>query len=143
MYLAMVFSSTTCERWLHRLERREETDLAAGHLRSELRAQLTEQLAGDRARRNDRLHEVVADVCSVLDERAGVPVALEDHALGLVVVEVGLVLQRSSVLRTHDLHALSGQALELFELALVDLEASDPLKLTRGHLVPGHGPLLA
>jgi hypothetical protein len=44
------------ERWLHRLEGREETDLAVGHLRSELCARLTEELAGDRARRNDRLH---------------------------------------------------------------------------------------
>jgi hypothetical protein len=67
---------------------------------------------------------------SVLDERLGVPVPLEDDALGLVVVEVNVVLQRSGVLGPHDLHALSGQALELLELALVKLESSDALKLT-------------
>ena len=46
------------ERWLHRLVGREETgDLAAGQLRSELCARLTEEFAvnhGDR--RKDRLH---------------------------------------------------------------------------------------
>src|SRR5690349_5384966 len=68
----------------------------------------------------------------VLDERLGVPVPLEDDALGLVVVEVNLVLQRAGVRGAHDLHALSGQALELLELALVKLESSDALKLTHG-----------
>ena len=67
---------------------------------------------------------------SVLDERLGVLVPLEDDALGLIVVEVNLVLQRSGVLGPHDLHGLSGQALELLELALVKLESSDTLKLT-------------
>jgi hypothetical protein len=51
-------------------------------------------------------------------------------ALGLVVVEIGVVLQRSGVLGPHDLHGLSAQALELVELALVNLESSDTLKLT-------------
>jgi hypothetical protein len=69
-------------------------------------------------------------VRSVLDERLGVLVPLEDDALGLIVVEVNVVLQRSSVLGPHDLHGLSGQALELLELALVKLESSDTLKLT-------------
>jgi hypothetical protein len=55
---------------------------------------------------------------------------LEDHALGLVVVEVDVVLERSGVLGPHDLPGLSGQALELLELALVNLEPSDTLKLT-------------
>jgi hypothetical protein len=41
-------------------------------------------------------------------------------------------LQRAGVLGPHDLHALSGQALELLELALVKLESSDSLKLTHG-----------
>ena len=50
---------------------------------------------------------------------------LDDDTLGLVVVEVGVVLQRSSVLGPHDLHRLSGQALELVELAFVDLESGD------------------
>jgi hypothetical protein len=71
-------------------------------------------------------------VRSVLDERLGVPIPLEDDALGLIVVEVNVVLQRASVLRPHDLHALSGQALELLELALVKLESSDTHKLTHG-----------
>ena len=69
------------ERWLHRLEGREETDRAVGQVRSELCARLTEEFAGDRARRNVRLHEV-ADVRTVLDERLGVPVPLKDDALG-------------------------------------------------------------
>src|SRR4051794_38731354 len=66
----------------------------------------------------------------MLDERLGVPVPLVDDALGLIVVEVDFVLQGSGVLGPHDLHALSGQALELLELALVELEPSDTLKLT-------------
>src|SRR5712691_6326055 len=69
---------------------------------------------------------------SVLDERLGVPVLLEDDALGLIVVEVNVVLQRACVLSPHDLHGLSGQALELLDLALVKLESSDTLKLTHG-----------
>jgi hypothetical protein len=62
----------------------------------------------------------------VLDECLGVPVPLEDDALGLIVVEVNVVLQRSGVLGPHDLHTLSGQPLELVELALVKLESSEP-----------------
>ena len=68
----------------------------------------------------------------MLDERLGVPVPLVDDALGLIVVEVNVVLQRAGVLGPHDLHALSGQALELLELVLVKLESSDALKLTHG-----------
>src|SRR5258705_1739134 len=67
---------------------------------------------------------------SVLDERVGVPVTLVDGAFGLIVVEVNVVLQRAGVLGPHDLHALSGHALELLELALVKLESSNALKLT-------------
>jgi hypothetical protein len=48
---------------------------------------------------------------------------------GLIVVEVNVVLQRAGVLRPHDLHGLSGQVLELLELALVKRESSDTLKL--------------
>jgi hypothetical protein len=69
-------------------------------------------------------------VRSVLDERLGVPVPLVDDALGLIIVEVNVVLQRAGVFGPHDLHALSGQALELLELAPVKLESSDSLKLT-------------
>src|SRR6266704_1889950 len=66
------------------------------------------------------------------DERLGVPVPLVDDALGLIVVEVNVVLQRAGVLGPHDLHALSGQALELLELALVKLESTNTLKLAHG-----------
>ena len=57
----------------------------------------------------------------MLDERLGVPVPLEDDAFGLIVVEVNVILQRASVLGPRDLHGLSGQALELLDLALVKL----------------------
>jgi hypothetical protein len=43
------------ERWLHRQVGREETDHAVGHLRSELCARLTEEFAGDGARRKNCL----------------------------------------------------------------------------------------
>jgi hypothetical protein len=52
-------------------------------------------------------------------------VPLDDDALGSVVVEIGVVLQRSGVLGPHDLPNLSGQALGLVELAFVKLESSD------------------
>src|SRR4051812_26415187 len=97
------------ESLLHRLVRREQTDLAVGHHRAELCAWIAEQYAGDQARRDDRLVQV-AEVRGVLHERLGVPVPLEDDGLGLIVVEVDLVLQRAGVLRPHDLHASSGQA---------------------------------
>ena len=45
----------TAERCLHRQVGREETDHAVGHLRSELCARLTEEFAGDGARRKDCL----------------------------------------------------------------------------------------
>src|SRR5215217_1032375 len=118
-------------RCLHQLVGREETDRAACQLRPELCARLTEEFAGDRSRRKDCLHEV-AKVRAVLDERLGVPEPLEDDALGLIVVEVSVVLQRAGVLGPHDLHAPSGQALELLELTLVKLEPNDTLKLTHG-----------
>jgi hypothetical protein len=69
-------------------------------------------------------------VLCVLDERGGVPVPLEDDALGLIVVEVDVVLQRSGVLGPHDLYRLSGQALELVDIAFVKLEPSDTHELT-------------
>jgi hypothetical protein len=71
-------------------------------------------------------------VRSVLDERLGVPVPLEDDTLGLIVVEVDLVLQRAGVLGPRDLHALRGQALELLDVAVVERESSDALKFTHG-----------
>src|SRR4029077_20304734 len=99
------------------------------HHRPELCARLTKELAGDPSGRKNCLPQV-AQVRSVLDERLGVPVPLEDDALGLIVVEVNVVLERAGVLGPHDLHALSGQALELLEPALVKLEPTDTLKLT-------------
>src|SRR5919204_3830612 len=68
----------------------------------------------------------------VFHGRLGVPVPLDDDALGFVVVEVGVVLQRSGVLGLDDLHGLSGQALEILELALVDLEPTDTHQFTHG-----------
>ena len=73
----------------------------------------------------------------MLDQRLGVPVPLEYDALRLVVVDEDLVLQRSGVLGPNDVHALSRQALELLELALVKLEPSYTLKLTHtSHTAP-------
>ena len=43
--------------------------------------------------------EEVAKVRSMLDGRLGVPVPLQDDALGLIFIEVGVVLQRAGVLR--------------------------------------------
>jgi hypothetical protein len=82
-----------------------------------------------RGRREDRLREV-AEVRSVLDGRLGVPLPLEDDALGLILVEEDVVSQRSGVLAPHDLHRLSGQALEFLDLALVKPESSDTPQLT-------------
>src|SRR6185437_15435407 len=81
-------------RSLHRLVEREEADLAVGHLRAQLCARLTEECtgAGDVTRRKDCLVQV-AQVRRMLDERLGVPVPLEDDALGLIVGEVNVVLQ--------------------------------------------------
>ena len=64
--------------------------------------------------RGDRLEdgvEQLANVLEVLEERLGVPVPLDDRALGLVVIQVDVVLQRSAVLRPHSLHGLSGKRL--------------------------------
>src|SRR6266487_5404559 len=112
-------------RCLHRLARREELDRAVRQIRSQLFAHLAEELAVNNGDRCKDGFGQVAKVLPVLDGRRGVPVPLDDHALGLVVVEVGLELQRSAVLGPHDLHGLNGQALVLLDLALVELEASD------------------
>jgi hypothetical protein len=74
--------------------------------------------------------EEVAKVRSMLDGRLGVPIPLQDDALLLIVIQVDIVLQRAGVLSPHDLHGLSGQALELLDLALVKPEPSDTPKLT-------------
>src|SRR5207253_11243830 len=78
----------------------------------------------------------VAKVETVLDYRRGIPVALEDDGLGLIVVEVDLVLQRAGVLGPRDLDGLSGQALELLEVALVKLEPTYTLNLTHVSRTP-------
>ena len=74
---------------LHRQEGRKETDRAVSQRRSELGARLTEEFAGDQSRRKDCLPEF-AKIRGVLGERLGVPVPLEDDALGLIVPEVNL-----------------------------------------------------
>jgi hypothetical protein len=108
-------------------------NLAAGQVRSELGARLAEDFAVNHGDcRKDGCHEVVANVRQVLDQRRGVPVPLDDDALGLIVVEVDVVLQRAGVLGPHDLHAFGGQALVLIELALVNLESSDTNQFTHG-----------
>src|SRR5450755_2280725 len=121
-------SLAQAERCLHRLVGREETDPAVGHHRSELCARLTKEFAGHPPRRKNCLPQV-AQVRSMFDELLWVPVPLEDDALGQLVVEVNGVLQRAGVLGPHDLHALSGQAIELPELAIVKHEPTDTLKL--------------
>src|SRR5919204_3112772 len=101
-----------------------------GQIRPQLCAHLAEYLA---VNHGDHLQDgfgQVAKVLPVLDGRRRVPVALDDHALGLVVVEVGVELERSAVLGPYDLHGLSGQALVLLDLALVKLETSDTQDLT-------------
>src|SRR6266508_4115803 len=116
---------------LHRLVEREELrNLAAGQLRSELCTRLTEELAVNHGDCREDRRRYVGEVRRVLHGRLGIPVPLDDDALGLIVVEVGVVLQRAGVLGPHDLHRLSGQALELLELALVKLEPTDTQKLT-------------
>src|SRR5438132_4385078 len=120
-----------CEPCLHRLVGREENrDLATGQLLSQLCARLAEEFAMYDGDRGKDCPEEVAKVRSMLDGRLGVPVPLKDDALGLIVIEVDVVLQRAGVLSPHDLHGLSGQALELLDLALVKLEPSDTPKLT-------------
>ncbi len=103
----------------------EELNRAVRQIRPQRFVHLAEDLAVNHGDRLEDGVEQLANVLEVLDERLGVPVPLDDHALGLVVVEVDVVLQRSAVLGPHDLHGLSGQAFELLDLALVELEPSD------------------
>jgi hypothetical protein len=121
-------SKDTSRPCLHRQEGREENrDLAVGQLLSQLCA----RLAADDGDRGKDCPEEVAKVRSMLDGRLGVPVPLQDDALRLIVIQVDVVLQRDGVLSPHDLYGLSGQALDLLELALVKPEPSDtPSSLT-------------
>ena len=80
-------------------------------------------------RRQDRI-EQVAEIRGVSDGRLGVPVPLDDHALGLIAVEVEVVSQRARLLSPHHLCGLIGQAQVLLAFALVKLESCDPKKLT-------------
>src|SRR3954447_26995404 len=78
-------------RSLHRHPGREELHRAAGgEPRPELSAQLTEELARHRSGGDDRVHQM-SEVLAVLYERVGVAEPLDDDALRLVVVEVGVV----------------------------------------------------
>ncbi len=123
--------SAPAETSLHQLVGREELgDLDAGQVRAELFARLPEEFAVNHGYDREDRRRYVTKVFGVADGGLGVLIPLDDDALGLVVVEVGVVLQRSGVLGPHDLHGLSGQPLELLELALVDLESSDTHKLT-------------
>jgi len=65
----------------------------------------------------------------------GVPVPLDDDALGLIAVEVEVVSQGAGVLRPHDVHGLIGQAQVLLALALVTPESCDTKKLTDGSVL--------
>jgi hypothetical protein len=76
----------------------------------------------------------VGEVLAVLYERVGVAEPLDDDALRFVVVEVGVVLQRSRVLGADDLHALHLQALELLDVTVVEPEPDDGLKLAGSHV---------
>src|SRR5438309_5910387 len=90
---------------LYRRPGREELHrTAAGEPCPELRAGFTEELARHRSSGDDRVHQV-GEVLAVLYERVGVAEPLDDDALRFVVVEVGVVLQRSRVLGADDLHA--------------------------------------
>src|SRR6202140_903711 len=129
MVASFQFGITTSFLCLQRQVGREELDRAAGEQRSELCARVAEARAGHRSRREDCPGEL-AEVRAVLDERFGVPVSLQDDALGLIAVEVDLVSQCSAVPGPRDLHGSSGQALELLELAFLELEPSDPLEFT-------------
>jgi dihydrofolate reductase len=123
--------AVTILRFRHRLVGREQNrDVALGELRSQLFARLTEELAVDHGNdRKDRRRELT-EVGGVLDGGLRISVPLDDDALGSVLVEVGVVLQRAGVLGPHDLHRLGGQAQVLVELAFVELESSDTHELT-------------
>jgi hypothetical protein len=73
---------------------------------------------------------LVAQMGCVLHHGRGVPIPLEHDGLGLIVVEVDLVLQGTRVLGPRDLHGLCGHALELLELAVVELDTPYTLYLT-------------
>src|SRR6266571_7163289 len=91
------------ECYLHRLIGREENwDLAVGQLRSQLCARLPEEFAVNHGDYPKDRCRYVAKVGGVLDGGLGVPVPLDDDALGLVVVEVGVVLQGAGLLGPHD-----------------------------------------
>ena len=113
-------------RPLQRLVQREQTDRAAGELRPKLLVRVAEEVAADIGRRHDGVHQG-GHVLAVQDQRVGVAEPLEDDGLGLVVVEVGVVLQRADILGTHNLQALGGETLELIDHAGVEREPNDAL----------------
>lgn len=76
--------------------------------------------------------EQVPDVRDVLPRGIGVPVALDDHALGPIGVEVQVVLKRPGLVRTDEVDGLLGQAEILVASAFDESEASDPQELGPG-----------
>src|SRR3989304_5091577 len=64
----------------------------------------------------------------VVEQRLRVTVSLKGQTLGVVVVEVHLVLQCSSVFGPHQFDAFRCDTLERVKLARMDLESSDRLK---------------
>src|SRR5687768_13103423 len=79
----------------------------------------------------------------MLDRRLGVPVPLDEHALGLIAIEVEVVLERSGLFRPHELQCLIGQAQVLLALACLKLESCDTKKLTHGAVLQDGRNVLA
>src|SRR6476660_3935449 len=126
-------SKTPWPRWLLRSVGSEENrHVAARQLRSKLGTRLSEQLAVHDRNRCQHVVEQVAEIRGVLHRGLGVPVPLDDHAFGLIVVEEQVVLEGAGVLRLHDRIGLLGQAQVLLALALAKLESCDTKKLTHG-----------
>src|SRR6267154_6838501 len=65
----------------------------------------------------------------MLQHRLHVTIPFKDDALSLIFVEVQLVLQRSGIFRSHHLHTLRCNTLELLKLAIMNLQSGDTLDL--------------
>ena len=101
-------------------------------IRSKFGTRLTEQLAVNDLNGCKDVGEQMAEIRGMRHRCLGVPVPLDDHALGLIVVQVQVVLEGARVLRRHDRVGLLRQAQVLLALALVELEARDTKELTHG-----------
>src|SRR6266853_4678334 len=66
----------------------------------------------------------------MLQHRLHVTIPFKDDALSLIFVEVQLVLQRSGIFRSHHLHTLRCNTLELLKLAIMNLQSGDTLDLS-------------